>query len=213
MKSILMLLLVAGADKPAAPRDPVTVITLAQRRSVQLPGSQLMVNLGDISAGQMLLHITYPTGRDLVSARVVRAGDVVPYEVSGRAQQLSVVRLVNLLVGEDYAVMVHSPRALTEPLKIEVLLQGLRGANLPLQRGGKETTAAEVERGWREQWKKSGDTVKTVEGFIDLVMPKSAPESERLTLLDATGKDAPLRELLLRQAASFFARPPASPRR
>ncbi len=207
---LMMLAAAVKPAKPAPPRDPVSVITLQQRRSVTLPVGQLTVYIGDISAGQVLLHIGYPTGRAFVPSRSVRAGDVVVYQVNGRDYQLAVVRLVNLLVGEDFAVLVDSPRQLTEPQKIEVLLQGLRGANPRLKRGEKAITVAEVERQLRDDLKKAGDTAKTVEDFINLAAPKSAPAETRLSVQEDGDTFAPLREMLQRQAAAFFA--PSKPK-
>jgi hypothetical protein len=82
-------------------------ITVVQRHSNEVPGSNgyLTVQIGDITAGQVLLSLHAADGRTLIDQSPVREGDEAPFAIGDGDYRLTVEEMVNLLTGDDYVVL------------------------------------------------------------------------------------------------------------
>ena len=80
--------------------------TLYQRSVRAFPGSQgrFRLTIGDITAGQVLVSVYGPRGTHVVDLRSMRPGNAFPIAFAQRTYMLVLDRLVNLLVGRDFAV-------------------------------------------------------------------------------------------------------------
>jgi hypothetical protein len=87
--------------------------TVLQYRTEDVRGSggYLQVHIGDITQGQTLLTLSAADGEQIVPRESVRQGDCVVFSLGDREYELEVSRLVNLLIGDDYAEFVVRPRA------------------------------------------------------------------------------------------------------
>ncbi|MHC4591063.1 MAG: hypothetical protein ACYS8L_00015 [Planctomycetota bacterium] len=87
--------------------------TINQRRRELLPGSDgyVQVHIGDITAGQTMLTLKTADGRELIKRRSVRQGTSVQFRLGENEYELSLRKLINLLVGDDYAEFVVAPHA------------------------------------------------------------------------------------------------------
>ncbi len=81
-------------------------LTAVQRCSKAIPGSEdrLLVQLGDITAGQVLLSIRSDDGEVILDDTSVKQGDVVKFSVGGRTYYIRVRELTNVLLGDDFGV-------------------------------------------------------------------------------------------------------------
>lgn len=125
---------VAGRRRPVGPRvlelpqDPLT-LTIVQRTAKLVPGfaGTVSVRVGDITAGQVLVEVTQPhLLLPLVDTVAVKPGDVVTFALGERKYHLTLTRLQNFIIGDDFAVFELSTTRPTDKR-----LEALRKAALP----------------------------------------------------------------------------------
>lgn len=80
-----------------------TELTIKQRKSKLVPGTNLRISIDDITAGQVLISIT--DGSNVVLDKSLKLGDVAAFTIDGETQYVRVRQLTNLLIGEDFAVL------------------------------------------------------------------------------------------------------------
>ncbi len=85
--------------------------TIVQRHTQTVPGSDgyLLLRIGDITGGQTLLTLRSAAGRELVQRKSVQQGDSVRFRLGKNEYELTLKKLVNFLVGDDYAQFVVAP--------------------------------------------------------------------------------------------------------
>jgi len=85
------------------PDGPVNII-IGQRETEEVPGSQagLLITLGDITGGKVMLTMTDWRG-EVIPSQAVEQGDVILFDWKDQTHYLSVVRLKNYLMGDDFA--------------------------------------------------------------------------------------------------------------
>lgn len=109
MRRLLVLAFVmfpgCTATRLSLPTDPVR-LTIVQRQSKGIPGSNksVRVRVGDITGRQVLLSIRRPFGGTIVDTVSVKKGDVVPFDLGDQRYFLKVVKLRNVLTGDDFGV-------------------------------------------------------------------------------------------------------------
>ena len=84
-------------------------LTIKQRRSAWLPGGKYKLHLDDITGRQVLISVTDQRGDIVMGPRSVRADDTVSLEGVEPAMVLEVLRLKNLLTGEDFGEFLVKP--------------------------------------------------------------------------------------------------------
>ncbi len=92
-------------------------LTIVQGHSEPIPGlaETIRVHIGDITHQQTLTQVRGPKGAILIAHRAMRVGDVGVFRAEGNMYTLGLARLVNFLIGDDYAeFFVGSPTAVAE---------------------------------------------------------------------------------------------------
>ncbi len=89
--------------------DEGVPLTIKQRSSAWLPGGKFRLHLDDITSRQVLISITDSTERVVMGPVSVKAGQTITLENVQPAMQLEVVRLENLLTGEDFGEFIVKP--------------------------------------------------------------------------------------------------------
>ena len=149
---------------------PITVI---QRYSKPLPGSRgyLSLSIGDITAGQTLVTVRSGDGRALMDQRSMREGETATFEYNGAQYALSVQRMVNLLVGDDWAVLAVSagpvdPGLAKERRRIEDLILAIGRAQVTFVRSGEEYSPGRAVAHIRQKYEFVYSEVRTLDAFI-----------------------------------------------
>jgi hypothetical protein len=183
-------------------------LTICQRCSKELPGSMgaLRLRIGDITAGQVLVSVYGPDEEPLVPTTSMQEGDTAPLRLAEQEYVLHLERLVNLLIGEDYAVFaVLQPHA-WEAQRIEHLLDIIDSADVRFIRHGQELSGSMFADFLRLKYEQMGPREASLDQFIEEVASRSSstgqPYQVKLSdgeLLDAgawlrqQAKDRPLR--------------------
>ena len=134
----------------AVDADPT--FTVMQRRRGNVPGSRgwLEVSLGDVTMGQVLLAIHDATGRTLVAAHHVAERDPVEIRLADESYVLTIDKLTNRLIGDDWAELSVRPARDFVPDAIAQLIRAVAAADgMTFVREGRDyppTAAAQLLR-------------------------------------------------------------------
>ncbi len=107
------------APELALPEDPLG-LTIVQRQSKTLPGSRatVRIRIGDVTGGQVLAEVLSRSGPPLVDTVSMKPGDVAQFHVGKRDYHLTLIKLRNFLIGDDFAEFeVSTKRPSAERLK------------------------------------------------------------------------------------------------
>jgi len=159
--------------------------TIVQRYTESVPGSDdyLRLRIGDITGGQALLTLRTADGREIVTRRSVRQGESVPFQLGENEYELTVERVVNFLVGDDYMVAVVSPLSRSPEMRsvrqqILSLIDIVRTSDVTFIRNGTRHTPAEAAAHLESKYGNVKDDIRTVDEFIDKVASKSSLSRE-----------------------------------
>ncbi|MHC4549632.1 MAG: DUF5329 family protein [Planctomycetota bacterium] len=207
----LLLAGCAGNDVDPTPRAALVLpggwarVEVAQRSVVAVPGSggRLQVHLGDITRGQVQLTLSRADGTTPIGTTSVKEGDVLPFSLE-RRYALTVVRLENRLLGEDFAILeFREAGPPTERERIVALIAAVTAADVTFLRNDVEHDAAAAAAHLRGKWKRAGGRELTADQFIDRIASRSSTTGRpyRIRRKDGTVLDAGawLREQLARQ--------------
>jgi len=154
-----------------------------QRRTLPLPGSDgaVLLTLDDITRGQVMTGISALDGPVIVGTRSLREGDVVRFTTGGTEYSLKLVKLTNLLIGDDRATFRISPAsaepgtATLEEKRIETLIESLRQLDgATFIRNDTESTVDEAIAHITRKWHWQKDQIHTAEDFIEVAASKSS---------------------------------------
>ena len=129
-RQIVVAPLAPAQPLPAATQDQMRstllpsegmAITLKQRDSRWLAGGKLKLSIDDITAAQVLISISDDAGNVLLGPKSVREGDRLEFaDPDGAPVLLEVLKLTNLLTGDDFADFRLAPAApVTQPAASE----------------------------------------------------------------------------------------------
>jgi len=151
-------------------------VTVHQRSKVSLPGCNdyLKVKLGDITAGQTLLTLSTGEGKKLIDRQSVKQGDRFTFALSDEKYTLSIKKLVNLLVGNDFALLEVSKPPPSEIKRIDRLIELIAASDFIFIRNEKEYTAAEAAKHLRDKYELRGPDVHSVQDFIEKIASRSS---------------------------------------
>ncbi len=103
-----------GRTEQASAPEPVASIVLdapvelivPQSSTNPLPGSNgtVFITLDDITGGQVMTTLLLQNGTQIVATRSVLPNDVVAFTVNHHAYKIKLIRLTNILMGEDSAL-------------------------------------------------------------------------------------------------------------
>lgn len=176
--------------------------SVQQRRSVAVPGSRgwWFVDVGDITAGQALLTVRTAGGDTVVDRRSVHAHDHVAMQLAGEGYELVVRRLVNLLIGDDFADLEVVPRASFRPDPIGELLQRIAASDATFVREGRDYDGVEACAHLRRKLDFTTREV-SLDEFIDEIAGKSSATGGAYEVRTQDGKLTPMRDWLRAQLA------------
>lgn len=181
--SLLVLSLFAACQSPPAPRPaaepvpaPVVVpvapapvrVTVMQRGREKVPGTEgrLWIEIDDVTAGQVLVEIVDRTTReDALPQRSMRFGDESWFPLGGGTRAVVVLRLANLLIGEDFVEFAFGEPGAMANEQIESVLRRVANSKMTFVREGTEHDAAATAVWLRQQWMTAGD-VRTLAAFL-----------------------------------------------
>ncbi|NOX57476.1 MAG: DUF5329 domain-containing protein [Planctomycetes bacterium] len=123
-------------------------VTIYQRCFKPLPGSHgnLRLHIGDITAGQVLVSVHCANQNPLVDMASLREGDSVRLDLEEKDYVLVLDRLVNLLLGRDYAVFSLVSADAWEQSEIERLLTLVGESEHIFLRTGDDTSGKRVDQ-------------------------------------------------------------------
>ncbi len=156
-------------------------VTVTQRTSKELPGSKgyIRVTVGDITGGQALVEVRGRDGSVFVEERSLAVGEEAGFRLGEEEYRLKAEKLVNFLIGDDFAVLVVSAGAPSqdelarEREKILRLIKLVGTSGSTFIRGGKEYPAAEAAEHLKGKFEVVRDEVHTVGEFISKVASRS----------------------------------------
>jgi len=180
LPSLSILVACQSPLAPASPPEPaatpsaqaLTKIAVVQRRSERLPGfdNRLTVYVGDVTAGQVLVRVAVAgTARDVLPQCSMRIGDEVPFEFEQQPCALVLLRMVNLLIGDDFVEFAVAAPGALERERIEAVLQHVADSGRTFERAGAKHDGRETAELLRKQWL-ANDGVRTMDAFLQRVV-------------------------------------------
>lgn len=121
--------------------DEALTLTVMQRRHARIPGSRdwLEVRLGDITMGQVMLSMHDAEDGVVVEPRLVAEHDPVEFALAGESYVLSIDKLRNRLIGDDWAELSLVPKPAFKPDPIAALIRRVRDSEgVTFVRDGKD---------------------------------------------------------------------------
>ncbi|MFY9344609.1 MAG: DUF5329 family protein [Planctomycetota bacterium] len=179
-----------------------------QRRRAQVPGSRgwLAVDIDDITHGGTLLRVRDAEGRELVARQLVHERDFVEVTLPAERCVIVVDRLVNLLVGDDHAVL-HVQRANGfVPDRIGQLLRAVGAATATFVREGQDYEAAAAKQFLVAKLSAHRGPPVTVDEFIDKLASTSSQTGKPYEVRLPDGTTVTMREWLRGELAKIEAK-------
>jgi hypothetical protein len=189
--------------------DGKAEMTIVQRTSKEVPGSDgyLDIYIDDITAGQTLLTLSGADGDRLIDQKSVRQGDTVRFATGDGLYTLTMRKMVNFLIGDDYAVfevaLAAPAEEEAEQQKIQALLAAVESSGLTFIRNDQPLTAAQMAAHLREKLEYAGPKVHTLDQFITRVASASWTSGEDYRVKLADGSEVKARIWLRDQAAKL----------
>ena len=146
-----------------------------QRSSKSVPGSRgyLRVTLDDITAGQVLLTLSTAENDTLIASTSVEEAQVLSFAFGGRDYMLRVKRLVNLLMGDDFARLEGVDANADVDAQISALLAIVAAADITFIRNGEAHPAAEAAEHLRKKYNGSAGRIDSLDMFIEQLASRS----------------------------------------
>ncbi|MBI1903245.1 MAG: DUF5329 family protein [Planctomycetia bacterium] len=154
----------------------VLLFNVEQRERADLPGAggYVKVQLGDITAGQVMVTVETDEGKTLLARTSLRVGERRTIEFGEKQYVLTLRRLVNLLIGDDWAELESSRVSVSEQDKIDALLAHVAASKDTFVREGVEHTGAEAAEHLRKKYASGGQKIETLDEFIDKIASRSS---------------------------------------
>ena len=177
--SLLVLSLFAACQAPTAPAPvpapPVASaalapvrLTVVQRGREKVPGTEgrLWIEVDDVTAGQVLVKIVDRTTReDALPQCSMRFGDEATFPFAGGTRAVVVLRLVNLLIGDDFVEFAFGEPGAMAGEQIESVLQQIAKSSMTFVCNGSQRDGRATAEWLRQQWRASAE-VTTLAAFL-----------------------------------------------
>ncbi|MFO1050846.1 MAG: DUF5329 family protein [Planctomycetota bacterium] len=173
------------------------VVTVKQRECAPVSGSNgyLRLSIDDVTGGQVLVELRTVEGATLVERRSMTTGTMARFPLGDHQYVLTLDKLVNLLIGDDFAVFTVTSEAKVGP-RVEDLLGWIADAPLKFVRNGVEYDGRTAASHLRQKYQFAGAEVLGVDDFIEKVASGSATTSLPYLVRLPDGSEQPLREWL-----------------
>lgn len=173
--SLLVLSLFAACQAPTVSAPAVASaalapvrLTVVQRGREKVPGTEgrLWIEVDDVTAGQVLVKIVDRTTReDALPQCSMRFGDEARFPFAGGTRAVVVLRLANLLIGDDFVEFAFGEPGAMAGEQIESALRQIAKSSLTFMcNGSKHDGRATAER-LRQQWRASAE-ISTLAAFL-----------------------------------------------
>ncbi len=204
----------SGDDKPAPPTplldlpDGRLKVTVEQRGSTRIPGSGglLILRVGDVTGGRVDTSLIAPPLPTALPKTSMSPGDVARFTFGDEDFELTLVKLHNALVGDDFATFEITPysgaeprpqKPLSETEKIERLIVSIEHLeNATFIRNGTAYTAIDAAAHIRSKLKYAGNRIKTAEQFIEHLATRSSQSGEPYLIRFQDGREVQSAEFL-----------------
>ena len=182
--------------------EPI-VVTVKQRERELVPGSNdyLRLAIDDVTAGQTLVELRTVEGDVLLNRRSVADGGLERFEFNGREYVLSLDKMVNLLIGDDFAVFSIATEAPSGP-RVADLLRWVADSPHRFVRNGTEHNGRTASSHLRTKYLIAGARVRTVDEFLEHIASGSSTTSLPYLVRFDDGSEQPLRDWLQARIAS-----------
>ncbi len=180
-------------------------LTIYQRSWKKLPGSNgsLQVYIGDITGGQVPVTVYDPRAYFTVGTTSMKEGDLLSLPLDEQEYVLRLDKLVNHLIGPDYAVFTLLSRQAHEANSIDGLLRFIETAETTFLRNGVEIPGKEFAALLRSKYEFRRQGVTSTEKFIREVATRSSTTGKRYRVRLGDGEVADLDAWLLERAAEL----------
>jgi len=166
-----------------------------QRSAETVPGlgGRVRIEVGDVTGGQALVRITDPVAHaDLAPQRSMRIGDDMPFTLDGQPYNAALLRLVNLLIGDDFAEFgVGVPGTLAGE-QIEAMLRHIADSGLVFVRDGVDYDGKAAADHLRRKWQAMAADVTTRNEFVTRVASGSSTTGDEYQVRLPGGRIIPL---------------------
>lgn len=171
---------------PAALANLPLTLSVKQRTTTEVPGAggELRLTVEDVTRGQVMATLSRQDGGPLIALTSFAEGDEQRFKLGDTEYRLTLKKLSNDLIGDDFAEFeISQPaptsddasRQLTEEEKIERLIahvEGMQGA--AFIRNGESHDTHEAAAHLRKKWQAAGERISTAEEFIEHLASKSS---------------------------------------
>lgn len=223
----------APAEPPPSrfvPAEGISVI-LEQRDLVRVADERLTLSIGDITGGQVRVSLADEEGNWLLREMSLAEGEHIDFpDPEGAPLRLTLVRLSNVLIGEDEAEILiappqdpatrpaSAPAQLSEAQKIDMLLERVAASEgTVFLRNGDEHSAPKAADHLRMKWEQAGgpnNPNATAEDFIEQVGSRSSLSGREYRVRLPDGRELPSAQWLraeLREIEGRFERADTRP--
>lgn len=186
-------------SNPAIAALPVE-FRVMQRSTISVPGSAeaLKVTIGDITRNQTMVSMAGKQEDVILANRSMNPGATAGFKFGGESLFLTLTRLDNALLGEDFATFTISRESsgtspavvMNESRKIALLLQhieGMKGATFV--RNNEEFSPAQAARHLASKVQLARRNDMTAREFVDNIASKSSVSDEVYTIRMADGTE------------------------
>lgn len=190
------------APKPAVRKSianlPVS-LTVKQRSTTPIPNSlpSLSLTVDDITRGQVLVTLVDGDGKPVLASTSLEEGKSTRFTYGEEAYTLTLTRLDNALVGEDFASIridreaAVPARNLSEKEKIHALIDHVAAqSGAVFVRNGTKYSPAEAAKHLQQKWDAGGDQIQTASQFIKEIASSSSISGEPYRIEWPDGKSA-----------------------
>jgi hypothetical protein len=190
-------------------------ITTRQRSTTPVPGSgeKLLLTVDDVTRGQIQVTLLEKNRAALFGPISMTPDMSIPFRYGSGSYSLSLKRLDNALVGEDFAefaIAESSPSdaKLSEDEKIERLIGTIASLErAAFIRNGAEHKSVEAANHLREKWNAERGEIKTARDFIRLIASESSLSGEPYRIRFPDGKEVNSADFLRDRLAEIEASP------
>lgn len=181
------MLAAACSREPAEARGlkPLSVeMTVKQRSTTPVPGSEgeLCLTIDDITRNQVMVSLAGKDRGPVLAPVSLSPGTSATFKFGGGSYLLTLKKLENALIGDDFGTFVFSSAAAhawSESAKIERLIQIVAGTRSAVFiRNGIERTPWEAAEHLRGKWLLKAGAIGTATQFIDLAASRSSASGE-----------------------------------
>ena len=172
----------------------VASLRVPQRATLELPGARgyYFISLQDITAGQVVLEMIEAPGTRHAGPVSLREGESVSLELPEETYTVRIRELVNVLLGEDWAMVDVSRIAAPQLDRIERLFRRLEDSKAVFIRDDREYTGTEAAAHLRQKLTVAGPRIATADEFIEKIASRSTATGKpyRVKQADGTMTDA-----------------------